>query len=148
MSVYLDSFPDGSGGKTSACHVGDMSLIPGSGRYPGEGNGYPLQYSGLENPMDCIVNGVTKSQTQLGDFHWTVAHQAPRSMGFSRQEYWSGLPCPPSGNLPDPGIKLMSLMSPALADWFFTTSTTWEAPTLITCSYNLPSWVLPWQCSG
>ena len=77
--------------------------------------------------MDCIVNGVTKSQTQLGDFHWTVAHQAPHSMGFSRQEYWSGLPCPPSGNLPGPGIKLMSLLSPELAGWFFTTSTTWEA---------------------
>ena len=64
--------------------------------------------------MDCIVNGVTKSQTQLGDFHWTVAHQAPRSMGFSRQEYWSGLPCPPSGNLPDPGIEPISPVTPAL----------------------------------
>ena len=46
---------------------------------------------------------------------WTVAHQAPLSMGFSRQEYWSGLPCPPPGDLPDPGIELMCLMSPALA---------------------------------
>ena len=78
--------------------------------------------------MDCIVNGVTKSQTQLGDFHWTVAHQAPRSMGFSRQEYWSGLPCPPSGNLPDPGIKLMSLMSAALAGGFFIASAMEEFP--------------------
>ena len=59
---------------------------------------------------------------------WTVAHQAPLSMGFSRQEYWSGLPCPPPGELPDPGIKPESLMSPALAGGFFTTSTTWEAP--------------------
>ena len=48
-------------------------------------------------------------------------------MGFSRQEYWNGLPCPPPGNLPDPGIKLPSLMSPALAGGFFTTSATWEA---------------------
>ena len=48
-------------------------------------------------------------------------------MRFSRQEYWSGLPCPPPGNLPDPGIKLASLMSPALAGRFFTTSATWEA---------------------
>ena len=46
---------------------------------------------------------------------WTVAHQAPLSMGFSRQEYWSGLPCPPPGDLPDPGIEYTSLMSPALA---------------------------------
>ena len=56
----------------------------------------------------------------------TVAHQAPLSMGFSRQEYWSGLPCPPPGDLPDPGIEPVSLMSPALAGGFFTTGATWE----------------------
>ena len=54
----------------------------------------------------------------------TVVRQAPLSMGFSRQEYWGGLPCPPPGDLPDPGIKLASLMSPALARGFFTTSAT------------------------
>ena len=59
---------------------------------------------------------------------WTVARQAPLSMGFSRQQYWSGLSCPPPGNLPDPGIEPRSLMSPALAGRFFTTSATWEAP--------------------
>ena len=52
------------------------------------------------------------------------AHEAPLSMGFSRQEDWSGLPCPPLGDLPDPGIKPSSLMSPALAGRFFTTSAT------------------------
>ena len=57
---------------------------------------------------------------------WTVARQAPLSMGFSRQEYWSGLLCPPPGDLPDPGIEPMSLMSPALAAELFTTSATWE----------------------
>ena len=57
---------------------------------------------------------------------WTVACQAPLSMGLSGQEYWSGLPCPPPGDLPDPGIKPMSLASPALAGRFFTTSTPWE----------------------
>ena len=57
---------------------------------------------------------------------WTVAHQAPLSMGFSRQEYWSGLPCPPPGDLPDPGIKPASLESPALAGRFFNTRATWE----------------------
>ena len=56
-----------------------------------------------------------------------VACQAPLSMGFSRQEYWSGLPCPPPGDLPDPGIKLVSLMSAALAGGLFT-SASWEAP--------------------
>ena len=57
---------------------------------------------------------------------WTVAHQAPLSMGFSRQEYWNGLPCSPPGDLPDPGIEPMSIISPAFAGRFFTTSTTWE----------------------
>ena len=57
---------------------------------------------------------------------WTIPNQAPLSMGFSRQEYWSGLPCPPPGNLPDPRIKPESLMPPALAGRFFTTSATWK----------------------
>ena len=57
----------------------------------------------------------------------TVTHQALLSMGFSRQEYWSGLPCLPPGDLPDPEIEPISLMSPALAGGFFTTSATWEA---------------------
>ena len=165
-----------------------MGLIPGSGRFPREGKGYPLQYSGLENSLDCMMHGVTKSQAQLSDFYirlqvdypifpppfrsndnpqciddthdpllscslllmlnkvqnistrwlcmprhfshvwlsatlWTVARQALWCMGFSRQEYWNGLPCPPLGNLPDPGIKPVSLMSPELAGGFFTTST-------------------------
>ena len=68
------------------------------------------------------------SCVRLFETPWTVAHQAPLSMGFSRQEYWSGLPCPPPGDLPDPGIKPASLTSPALAGRFFTTRATWEAP--------------------
>ena len=56
-------FPDSSVGKESACNAGDPSLIPGSERSPGEGKGYPLQYSGLENAMDSIVHGVAKSWT-------------------------------------------------------------------------------------
>ena len=62
-------FPGGSAGKESACNAGDLGSIPGLGRSLGEGKGYPLQYSGLENSMDCIVHGVTKSQTRLRDFH-------------------------------------------------------------------------------
>ena len=58
---------------------------------------------------------------------WTVAHPASLSMGFSRQEYCSGLSCPPSGDLPDPRIEPESLTSPVLAGRFFTTSATWEA---------------------
>ena len=61
-------FPGGSAGKESACNEGDLGSIPGLGRPHEEGKGYPLQYSGLENSMDCIVHGVAKSRTQLSDF--------------------------------------------------------------------------------
>ena len=67
--IFL-GFPGGSAGKESACNAGDLGSIPGLGRSPGEGKGYPLQYSGLENSMDCIVYGVAKSRTRLSDFHW------------------------------------------------------------------------------
>ena len=138
-------FPDSSvGKKESTCNAGDLVSIPGLGRSSGEGKGYPLQYSGLENSMDSVVHGVAKSRTQLSDFisdcivlkhhgekilnrfcnsahfqnHFpyfllllllllsrfsrvrlcatpqTAAHQAPLSLGFSRQEHWSGLPFP------------------------------------------------------
>ena len=70
------------------------------------------------------------NNVQLFVTRWTVANQAPLSMGFSRQEYWSGLPCPPPGDLPDPGIEPVFL-SPALAGGFFTTSATWEAQIFI-----------------
>ena len=56
-------FPCGSAGKESTCNEEDLGLIPGLGRSPGEGKGYPLKYSGLQNSMDCITRGVTKSQT-------------------------------------------------------------------------------------
>ena len=63
-------FPCGSDSKESACNAGDLGSIPGLGRSPGEGKGYPFQYSGLENSMECIDHGVAKSQTQLSDFHF------------------------------------------------------------------------------
>ena len=56
-------FPCGSAGKESACHEGNLALIPGLHRSPGEGKGYPLQYSGLENSVDYVVHGITKSWT-------------------------------------------------------------------------------------
>ena len=104
--------------------------------YIGEGNGNPLQCSCLENPRDggawwAAVYGVVQSQTLLKPLSssssssrglhakslqscptpWTIAHQAPLSIEFSRSEYWSGLLCPPPGNLPNPGIEPSSLMS-------------------------------------
>ena len=62
---------------------------------------------------------------------WTIARQAPLSMEFSRQEYWSGLPCLPPGDLPDPGMEPTSLRSPALAGRVFATSATWKTPLVI-----------------
>ena len=63
--------PGGSAGKESACNTGDLGSIPGLGRISGEGNGNPLQYSGLENSMDCNkVHGVSKSRIRLSDFHF------------------------------------------------------------------------------
>ena len=69
---YHQGFPDSSVGKEFTCNVGDCGSIPGPGRSPGEGKGYPLQYSGLENSMDCTVHGVTKSRTRLSDFHFHI----------------------------------------------------------------------------
>ena len=67
------------------------------------------------------------SHDQLFVTLWTVARQAPLPLGFSRQDYWSGLPSPPPGGLPCPGVKLMSLTSPVLVDGFSTASATQEA---------------------
>ena len=71
MWLTFYGLPRGSAGKESAYNAGDLALIPGLGRCPGEGKGYPLQHSGLENSMDCIVHGVAKSWTQRSDFHFT-----------------------------------------------------------------------------
>ena len=77
-------FLDRSVGKESACNAEDPGSIPGSGRSAGEGIGYPLQYSGLENSMDCIVHKVTKSWTQLSDFH-SLTH----SLVIKRTKTWA-----------------------------------------------------------
>ena len=122
--VYLD-FPGGSDGKASVYNAGDPGLIPGLGRSPGEGNGNPLQYYCLENPMDrgawwATVQVVKSkllhefimllllshfSRVRLFATPWTVVYHIPPPMGFSRQGYWSGLPFPSPEDLPDPGIK-------------------------------------------
>ena len=75
---------------------------------------------------------------------WTVAHQAPLCMGFSRQEYRSGLPCPPLGGLPHPGMEPASLPSPALTGGLFTTGVTWDGRGRIE-AHILPSILTPFQ---
>ena len=72
--VFL-GFPCGSAGRESACNVGDLGSTPGLGRCPGGGKGYPIQDSGLENSMDSIVHGVTKSQTWLSNFQFRIIQQ-------------------------------------------------------------------------
>ena len=79
-----------------------------------------------DTEIDCGCVLSCFSRVQVFVTPWAVAHQAPLSMGFSRQEYWSRLPCSPLVDLPDPGMKLASLMSLALAGGFFATGATWE----------------------
>ena len=84
-----------------------------------------IQLQWILRLLPCLVLSCF-SHDQLCVILWTVACQAPLYMGFSRQKYWSGLPCPPPGDVPDPGIKPESPTSPALAGSFSITSTTWE----------------------
>ena len=70
LYILVLGFPGISASKESACNMGDLGSVPGLRRSPVEGNGYPLQYPGLENSMDCIVHGVAKSWTRLSDFHF------------------------------------------------------------------------------
>ena len=75
-------------GIESACNAGDPGSLPGLGRSPGEGRGYPLPYSGLENPMDCIVHGISKSQTRLSDFHFTWQIHQPTTCSMCVRTSW------------------------------------------------------------
>ena len=77
--------------------------------------------------MSTCLLGFSHETSVLFATVWNVARQAPPLMEFPRQEYWSRLPCPPAGNLRNPGLKPTSLMSPALVDCFLTNSATWEA---------------------
>ena len=100
VNLHAVGFPGGLPGKKSVCNAGDLGSIPGYGRSPRKGKGYPLQYSCLENSMDrgawqAIVLLLSRfSRVRLLATPWTSAYQAPPSMGFSRQEYWSGVPLP------------------------------------------------------
>ena len=80
---------------------------------------------GLNLRYACLLSHF--SHVQFFVTLWTIAHQSPLFMGFSRQEYWSGWLCPTPEDLPNPKMEPKSLMSPALAGSFFTTSATWEA---------------------
>ena len=82
-------FPDSSIGKESACNAGDPGSIPGLGRSPGEGKGYPLQYSGLENSMDCIAHGVANSQGWLSDSHFHFSNFMFKGNAWGDTRRWA-----------------------------------------------------------
>ena len=96
----------------------------------------------LPNPKLCIFVLHRFSRVWLFAILWTVAQQAPLSMGFSRQEYWSGLPCSPPGDRPSPAIEPLPLRSPALAGRFFTASITWEAPWIFTPMFSFKNFII------
>ena len=100
------------------CQVGSLSL---------DHLGSPKDVVHIHNGMLLLLLLPSRfSRVRLFATQWTVAHQAPLSMGLSWQEYWSGLPFPAPGDLPDPGIEPTSLMSPALAGGLFTSNASWE----------------------
>ena len=104
----------------SACRIGWRRTLHGTKR-TGGGRGVRGSRRIIESLFLWMLLGCVRScfsHVQLFLTPWTVAHQAPLSMGFSREEYWSGLPCPPPGDLPNPGIKPTSLTSSALAGGF------------------------------
>ena len=84
------AFPQSSVGKESACNVGDLGSIPGLGRSPGKGKGFPLQYSGLENSMDYIVHGVAKSRTRRSDFHLALLGALISLLESHNLNRWTG----------------------------------------------------------
>ena len=87
VGIHITGFPCGSAGEESICNVGDLGSIPGLERAPGEGKGYPLQYSGLENSMNCIVHGITKSQIRLSNFWASLVAQLVKNPP-AMQETW------------------------------------------------------------
>ena len=104
-----EDFPCGSVGKETTCNVGDLGLIPGLGRSLGEGKGCPLQYSDLENSMDCIVHGVAKSWTRLSNIHFISLHESWGFLvAFSGESFPFNLLCsaPPEESLSMAAIAL------------------------------------------
>ena len=101
-------------------------------------------YDGGQVTQKMPACSVASAVSRLSVTPWTAALQTLLSMRFSRQEYWSGLPYPSRGDLPSPGIEPVSLISPALAGGFFTTSTTWKAPEDAQWDRKLPNFPASW----
>ena len=141
-------FSGSSMGKESAWNAGDPSSIPGSGRSPGEGIGYPIQYSGLENSLDCIVQGVTKSQTQLSDFHfhWSALYVFSHSLFPTAFETMSVIP---TLQMRKPKLSWVEPLPTKWQKWDLYLSLAWTSKnkmSLFYCNSTLFSCVLP--CPG
>ena len=143
-------FPCGSAGKESACNEGNLGLIPGLGRSPGEGKGYPLQYSGLENSMDFIVHGVAKSQTWLSDFHFTSLHFCGKSTRSPNIACSLCCRCPlqvslcPDNN-PMTSFGCLHLSMPMVKSTGKSIETNWlDVPMFfVSCNEDIMSWPFP-----
>jgi len=105
-------FPCGSAGKKSTCNEGHLSSIPELGRSPGEGKVYALQYSDLENSMDCIVHGIAKSRTQMNDFHSHFAASLPSTMAYRVESPWLNLITALDRGMGVDGSSLTKLLCP------------------------------------
>ena len=158
--VFL-GFPCGSAHKESACNVGDLSSIPGLGRSPGKGNSYPLQYTGLENSMDWIVQGVAKIQTWLSNFHFLC--KSPLTWWFETIPIfihisWGQTPkCVPLGMLEGvsrtayfldaPGKNLFSclfqLLKATHIPWLMSLTSILQASSAASLNLSLTSTLLP-----
>ena len=103
-------FACNSADKESTYNVGDLGLTPGLGRSPGEGNGYPLQYSGLEDPMDCVVHGHPMSRTRLSDFPFCGGRDVVQPASGPVEGALSEKP----GRGPDPSLRLRVRPCPPL----------------------------------
>ena len=143
-------FPGSSAGTESACDAGDLGSIPGLGRSPGEGKGFPLQSSGLENSMDCIVHGGAKSRTRLSAFHSPRARaspspiigpqhifpspRSPHCLG-NFQNFYSSFSSNPDYYFPEPQLKsqLLSQVPRELRSSAFTS----KAPFVYLCDYMI-----------
>ena len=118
--------------KSSAIRASEINWQPGA--FGNHAASCP-DYYWASSATICACYAQSLNRFRLFGTQWTVTYHAPLSMGFSRQDYWNGLPCPLSGDLPDLGIEPVSL---ELAGRFFTTSTTGEAPCCHILQYNLP----------
>ena len=133
--VFL-GFPGSSAGKESACNAGDLGSNPGLARYPGEGKGYPLQHSDLENQEPCIVHGVAKSWTQLSDFHhhYCPIHVTTKTKNVKKET--SGFSFKKTASVYAQTVIVFVLVAESCPALFATSSTLTRQAPLFSCLFT------------